>query len=319
MLLNYNGEKHQKFTTKDQIPLTGGIFIFLYSVIFYYEYNSLFCLYLLSFLILGILSDKKITASPKLRFFIQISLVIVFVFEFNLTISDIRIDYLNYLLENDFFKYFFVVFCLMILINGTNFIDGCNTLVVGYYIIVAFIVYHLKLYEYLNISNEIFLSLLVFLAILYIFNFFDKFYLGDSGSYLISIIIGSILILIYQTNSQISPYFIVVLLWYPAFETFFSILRKSFKKDSPLEPDTNHLHQLIFLFLNKKFKNNKYNNPLSSNIINIYNFILLFLASGKIQDSKFQIMIIVINIVIYLLVYLNFYNYNKKKFHKKLI
>ena len=313
LLLSYLGEKHQKFTTNNKIPLTGGIFIFLFSIIFYYKFNSVFLYYLLSFLILGVLSDTKFIVSPTLRFLIQLFLVILLVFKFNLYIEDVRIEYLNLLLQNNFLKFFFAVLCFMILINGTNFIDGCNTLVIGYYTIVTIIILHLELFISLNISNQLFLSLIIFFFIIFIFNFFNEFYLGDSGSYLISIISGSILILIYQANSQISPYFIVLLLWYPAFETLFSIVRKSQKKNSPFEPDTNHLHQLIFLFLKYRYKKNKYNNPLSANLINFYNLLSIYLASNNIYDSKFQITIIAVNIIIYLLAYFYFYNFMKTK------
>ena len=37
----------------------------------------------------------------------------------------------------------------------------------------------------------------------------------------------------------------------PAFENLFSILRKIRFLKSPINPDTNHLHQLIFLHLKK--------------------------------------------------------------------
>ena len=55
-----------------------------------------------------------------------------------------------------------------------------------------------------------------------------------------------ILIKIYNFNNTISPYFIVNLLWYPAFEILFSLIRKVKNKFSPMIPDTMHLHQLIF-------------------------------------------------------------------------
>ena len=34
-LLNFNGDKHQKFVTKKEIPLSGGFFLFVYLVIFF--------------------------------------------------------------------------------------------------------------------------------------------------------------------------------------------------------------------------------------------------------------------------------------------
>ena len=35
----------------------------------------------------------------------------------------------------DIFNYIFVTFCILIILNGTNFTDGLNTLVIGYYLI----------------------------------------------------------------------------------------------------------------------------------------------------------------------------------------
>ena len=41
------------------------------------------------------------------------------------------------------------------------------------------------------------------------------------------------------------------LLWYPAYETLFSIIRKVLTKKSALSPDNLHLHQLIYIYLKK--------------------------------------------------------------------
>ena len=88
-------------------------------------------------------------------------------------------------------------------------------------------------------------------------------YLGDSGSYLIGVSIGSLLILIYKEISFISPFFIVLLLWYPCFENLFSIIRKKKFNLSPLNADNKHLHHLLFYYLNTKYNFTK----LSSNNI----------------------------------------------------
>ena len=70
------------------------------------------------------------------------------------------------------------------------------------------------------------LSYIILLIYLLLFNLLNKLYLGDSGSYLLGVSIGSILIFIYKEISFISPFFIVLLLWYPCFENLFSIIRK---------------------------------------------------------------------------------------------
>ena len=51
-----------------------------------------------------------------------------------------------------------------------------------------------------------------------------------------------------NNNYFISPYFIALLLWYPAFENLFSIIRKRIVKKDPLKPDNLHFHQLLFNF-----------------------------------------------------------------------
>ena len=56
--------------------------------------------------------------------------------------------------------------------------------------------------------------------------FFNKLYLGDSGSYLLGLLFAIYLIDTYQINDSMSSLFIISLLWYPAFENLFSILRK---------------------------------------------------------------------------------------------
>ena len=99
-----------------------------------------------------------------------------------------------------------------------------------------------------GLSENFFFQFLALLLILYFFNLLGKLFLGDNGVYLISIFFGFYLIKIYLSNQFISPYFIAVLLWYPAYENLFSLIRKFRKKLSPLLPDTYHLHQLLFYF-----------------------------------------------------------------------
>ena len=146
------------------------------------------------------------------------------------------------------------------LINGSNFLDGVNTLVCGYYILIILVILYLGHYDKINYNFEDFIYLLVSLIVIILFNFFSKTYLGDSGSFLLSFIIGYQLINLYNTNlydlKYISPVFILLLLWYPALENLFSIIRKYFNNKNPSQPDNLHLHHLLFCYLNQKLKNN---------------------------------------------------------------
>ena len=68
----------------------------------------------------------------------------------------------------------------------------------------------------------------------------------------------------YSNNDSISPYFICLLLWYPAFENLFSIIRRFSLKNNIEQADQGHLHQIIYTkfkdidFINKKYLNTFY-------------------------------------------------------------
>ena len=198
----------------------------------------------------------------------------------------------------------------MIVINGTNFIDGSNGLVLIYYIIILGIVSKLGLHLELGIYQNKLNYFLLFLLFISVLNIFDQLYLGDNGAYVLGFISSVILIGIYKMNIQISPFFIILLLWYPCFENLFSIIRKFKIKRSPILADNKHLHQLLFNFLQRKIKYKKiYLNNLTSLIILSYNFIIFFLAIKNIYNTQYQITLILFNILIYTFVYLRLFNY----------
>ena len=46
LLMNYSGEIHQKFTIKENIPLSGGILILSSFYLYFYDYSDVFNLHL---------------------------------------------------------------------------------------------------------------------------------------------------------------------------------------------------------------------------------------------------------------------------------
>jgi len=134
--------------------------------------------------------------------------------------------------------------------------------------------------------------------------------LGDSGSYVLALICGYFLIEIYFINTKISPFFIVLLFWYPCFENFFSILRKFTQNKSPTRPDDNHLHQLIYYYIrNKKILRSFNVNNISSFFILSYNLIIFLIAATNPYNTQLQIILIIFNIFNYLIVYFKLFQY----------
>lgn len=312
---NYYGEKHQLFFKKNDIPLIGGILFLFPCFYLFININFIVIVFLFLIFLVGFLSDLKILISPKKRFLLQVMIIFFSVLFLEIYISETRISLLDKLFDNKIFSIFFSIFCIMILINGSNFIDGLNSLLLGYFIIVLVIIFRLNFFDNLNVSDQNLIFPLYCLILLIFLNFLNLLYLGDGGSYLIGFSLAYVLISSFNVSNNISPFFIILMLWYPCFENLFSILRKLKLKKSPFLPDNKHFHQLFYFFLNKKFiKNSLLSNNVTSIIINSYNLIVMIAASTNISNTKFQIFLIMINIVIYLIFYLLFFNF---RFNKK--
>ncbi|MDA9177286.1 hypothetical protein N9O07_00995 [Candidatus Pelagibacter sp.] len=264
---------------------------------------------------LGFLSDINILSSVKWRFLFQAIIIFFLIFNTQSNIQSIRIDFIDVYLQNFLISCLFTTFCMMILVNGTNFIDGLNGLVISYFIIILFILFRLNFSDLFFNNLFIFISFIILLCSLLIFNFFNKLYLGDSGSYLVGILIGYFLISLNLNYVQISPYFIALILWYPAFEILFSIIRKFFLNKSPFKPDNNHFHHLLFFYINKKFdfKKNILNN-FSSLIITAYNFIIFNIALLDIYFTYLHVILIIFNVIIYLVLYKKLLSFKESKF-----
>ena len=310
--LNFKGDNHQKFISSKNIPLSGGLILIFTS---YYYLNLLNFTYVFFMFCVGFLSDVKKINSAKLRFVIQALIVLSVVYFSSIAVPQTKIIFLDQLLENNIFRIFFSIFCILIIINGFNFIDGVNTSLIGYCLIVSLSLHYLDLngVEISKIVN--FYNLIPVLMALFILNFFNKLYLGDGGAYFLGLLFALCLINTYQINNNISPYFVISLLWYPAFENLFSILRKKSLSRSPLDPDTNHLHQIIFLYLKKNFNiKNIYLNTATGTIINTYNLICIAIATQFYNHTKIQILIIIFNIIVYIFLYRKLLNKKFKNF-----
>ena len=207
---------------------------------------------------------------------------------------------------------FFTAFCVLIVINGTNFIDGLNGLVIGYYLIVIIIL--LNSGFDLNFEKNLLINFLFIFVILLLFNFFNIIFLGDNGSYLLGFLFSIYLINIHSINLNISPYFIILLLWYPCIENLFSIIRKIITKVRAINPDNDHLHHLLFSYLlhTFKIKNKLIANNLSSIIINSYNLPIFLIGLQKTNSTILQLFLIIFNIIIYILLYFFLIKFKKK-------
>jgi len=310
LLENENKNSHRKiFSTKSQKIQSGGLFFLIILITITFQQNIYLTLTLISMFVLGMLSDINLLSSPKIRFFFQIFLII-FLINFTSTfVEQTRIIFLDYLIQNLIFSFFFTIFCFLILINGCNFIDGANNLLIGYFLIVSLCVYYtLNVNDIISVNQTHIKIIIISLTILLIFNFFSKIIMGDSGAYILGLFFGFTLINFSNDNLDISPIYILNLLWYPAFENLFSIIRKLKMKISISKADNFHLHHIIYKYIYSKHKGGSYNNSISGLVINFFNLITISTATMVSNHSFYLSLILIFNIMIYIIVYLLLFN-----------
>ena len=83
------------------------------------------------------------------------------------------------------------------------------------------------------------------------------------------------------------------------------MIRRFSIKNKTYEPDTDHLHHLIYkkFKINTKFKNNLISHLFTTLVINSYNLICFLISIKYIYFSEILLLIITVNITVYTFVY----------------
>lgn len=299
-------ENHKLLLNKNNlVPLSGSIY-FLPIVFFtFYEQFYFFALICSFIFMLGFFADLKIITSYKIRLIIQFILISLLIFTDKEIIVITRISFFDQLMIYEITRILICSFFFMVLINGFNLIDGANCLCSLNVLVVSIFTYllinSLEIFVFRNQLNILIISLFVFV----ILNFFKKNFLGDGAAYGLGFLLGYIMLKISLADSYISPYYIAILLLYPAFENLFSIIRRFIAKQNNYLPDNNHMHHLIYKFYKKKkyFKNDTLTNSFTGISINLILFLIYLIGFNYYNHTLIQIILIACFIILYLTVY----------------
>lgn len=147
-----------------------------------------------------------------------------------------------------FFVITFTTFAVTGVANAFNLIDGYNGL--------SGVVAIISLLGLAYVANQVgdrmvlvgALSLVGAIAGFLVWNYPNGLiFLGDGGAYCIGFLLAELSVLLVVRNAQVSPWFPLLLSFYPIFETLFTIFRRvMIGKSHPGLPDAAHLHQLIY-------------------------------------------------------------------------
>ena len=282
-LLDNQFNKPQAFH-RESTYRTGGILIyllfFLSFLFLFFNKNIVLIEYITFctlFFLLGLVDDLKINVRPKFRLLMMIILLVFLTIYNNFYIENTGLEFLNYLLKIDIFSLFFVCLCILFIINGSNLIDGYNGLLGIHSLIIFIILFTINLN---NESNHLSIFLFYICLIILIFLAFNfpkaQIFLGDSGAYFVGSVIAISVIKTSIENITVHPFFFCILLFYIFFEVFFSFFRKIlFVQQSPLFPDSKHLHMLLYKYLLKKNKSKLNSNYMVSVYINLIYLLLI--------------------------------------------
>ncbi len=243
---------------KKKIPIIGGIILNLTTIL-----NILILIfaketYLIKILLfsnfcslIGILDDIY-DIKPKFKFFF-ITIIILF---FLIIFPDLRINNIsfnNYFFQKEidisnkiYVNIFFTILSYQLLINSFNMSDGHDG--VACLMAVSWFIY-LQIFK---ISLIFLLPIIISHLLFTYFNLKSRVFLGDSGNYFLSTLIGSLIIFANNTNKNIFAEEIFILLMLPGIDMMRLFFIRILNKKNPLNGDRNHFHHLLFNKFSKK-------------------------------------------------------------------
>ena len=235
-------------------PSIGGLIIylnFLPSIFFFNDglrTKYIFIWFFLAtyFFILGLIDDR-IEFKPLIKTFLVLTILLItlpldekLVFN-NLIFSDIQ-----YVITLKQSALFFTVLAIFLIYNSINFSDGLNGVTLSQSI------FWVAILIYFDGQNFIYISLLISLLIIFIFNIFGKLFLGNSGSSIISILLSVFYLKLYNEN-LIKFDEIMVIFFLINIDAIRIIIERIINNRSPFSGDNNHLHHLLSKKISKKF------------------------------------------------------------------
>ncbi|HET9734046.1 MAG TPA: glycosyltransferase, partial [Burkholderiales bacterium] len=163
-------------------------------------------------------------------------------------ITDLDLPGDDHLFKYEIFAFGFTLFAVGGFAHATNIVDGMNGLsgLVGLAILAAIAAVALQVGDtrVLHAALVVGAAVVGFLA----WNYpRGAIFAGDGGAYFLGFAIGELAVLLVHRNSEVSPWFALLVLWYPVWETVFSMYRrKVMQRKSTADADGLHLHTLVY-------------------------------------------------------------------------
>ena len=290
---------------KKKIPIIGGIIFILnfYFISFFdlfihdsflnlfltKESEYLFILILFLFFSLGLIDDK-INVNPNIKFIFLTLITLLSVYlDKSLLIQKFSLSFYSHKIFLNDYSIFFSVFCIVILINALNFYDGINGQSLIFFIIsFSYLLIVTKKYE--------FYGLIIFILIILLYlNLNNKLFMGDSGIYLLAVILSTSII--YEHNIYENIEFadeIFLLLFLPGLDLLRLSIFRLIKGKNPFFGDRSHIHHILI----DNFS------LLRSNLILLFLILIPLILFSVLKINFFLVLVIIL--FIYFILILKF-------------
>ena len=259
----YSEDAPQRFH-KGAVPRLGGAGIFvgwvagvLVAVLFdhglakvpnlWLTYASIIVV-ILAVVTIGALEDLTQKVTPRWRLVLTAVTAFIAVYALNLTVPHLSVPVLDlYWQQWPILGILLTLLGLVGLTHAFNLIDGYNGLagLVAVLIGLSYAYVSFKLGD-----RELFIMAVCLVAATLGFLILNYprglIFAGDGGAYFWGFTLALIGILLVQRHPQVSPWYPLLLLIYPIWETAFSTYRKLVRGQSPGMADALHLHQLVY-------------------------------------------------------------------------
>ena len=200
----------------------------------------------MTFFVLGLWEDLLATLSSSRRFLLMslISLTALMIFP-SLVLVDSGVLIVDWLVSTGFSAILFTSVCLAFIPNAFNTADGANGLISGVAVIALWGISTVMPEANALLVRTVITGTLIFM----VFNLVSgRFFLGDGGAYFLGAFCGAVLV-VTANSADVSTWWMLALIFYPVADLLWSMGRRIKAGASPLAPDNQHLHNLIFALL----------------------------------------------------------------------
>ena len=202
----------------------------------------------LAYFLIGVYEDLSGLLSARIRFSLMLCLGLITVYLTpDLVLSPVGIGWVDFIVgTSSLGAIIFTALCIAFIPNAFNTADGANGLVAGTSALAFLALISVAPHDLVPFLLAAVVGCLVFL----VFNLISgRFFLGDGGAYFLGVLAGLSLVMV-SNETDVSVWWLLSLVFYPVADLIWSMARRLREGVSPLNPDNQHFHNLLFAWLN---------------------------------------------------------------------